>query len=64
MVDAMETYLGLPLSGLPAMLAPTGHHDGVQHNGPVAAAAPPSAPPVAAGSIATPAAMPGTIGEA
>jgi trk system potassium uptake protein TrkA len=33
MVDAIDTYLGLPLSGLPGMLAPSGHHDGVQHNG-------------------------------
>jgi trk system potassium uptake protein TrkA len=33
MVDAVNAYLGLPPSDLPGMLAPTGHHDGVQHNG-------------------------------
>ena len=33
MVDAINEYLGLPGSELPKMLAPTGHHDGVQHNG-------------------------------
>jgi trk system potassium uptake protein TrkA len=26
MMDAMDRYLGLPPSGLPGMLAPTGHH--------------------------------------
>ena len=26
MMDAVDRYLGLPPSGLPAMLAPTGHH--------------------------------------
>lgn len=42
MVDAVDTYLGLPLSGLPGMLAPSGHHDGVRHDGTAAdvAAAP------------------------
>jgi trk system potassium uptake protein TrkA len=33
MVDAVNDYLGLPRSDLPGMLAPIGHHDGVQHNG-------------------------------
>jgi trk system potassium uptake protein TrkA len=33
MVDAVNEYLGFPPSHLPGMLAPTGHHDGVQHNG-------------------------------
>jgi trk system potassium uptake protein TrkA len=33
MVDAINDYLGLPRSDLPGMLAPTGHHDGVQHHG-------------------------------
>ena len=28
MVDAMNAYLGLPLSGLPGMLPPSGHHPG------------------------------------
>ena len=27
MVDAIDRYLGLPSSGLPGMLAPTGHHE-------------------------------------
>jgi trk system potassium uptake protein TrkA len=27
MVDAVDHYLGFPTSGLPGMLAPTGHHD-------------------------------------
>ena len=40
MVDAMDTYLGLPLSGLPGMLAPSGHHAGVRHDGPIDLAAP------------------------
>ena len=41
MVDAVNEFLGLPRSDLPGMLAPTGHHDGVQHNGttPLVAAA-------------------------
>ena len=30
MVDAVDRYLGLPVSDLPGMLAPTGHHD--QHS--------------------------------
>ena len=33
MVDAVNDYLGLPPSRLPGMLAPSGHHDGVQHPG-------------------------------
>jgi trk system potassium uptake protein len=39
MVDAVNQYLGLPRTGLPGMLEPTGHHDGVQHDGTVPAAA-------------------------
>ena len=39
MVDAMDAYLGLPLSGLPGMLAPSGHHAGVRHDGPIDLAA-------------------------
>jgi hypothetical protein len=27
MVDAVDRYLGLPLSNLPGMLAPSGHHE-------------------------------------
>jgi len=30
MVDAVDHYLGFPTSGLPGMLAPTGHH-GAHH---------------------------------
>ena len=33
MMDAVDGYLGLPVSGLPGMLAPTGHHDGPAHAG-------------------------------
>jgi trk system potassium uptake protein TrkA len=40
MLDAVNEFLGLPSSGLPGMLAPSGHHHGDQHNGtaPLAAA--------------------------
>jgi trk system potassium uptake protein TrkA len=31
MVDAVDRYLGLPPSGLPGMLEPSGHHDGTHH---------------------------------
>jgi K+ transport systems, NAD-binding component len=44
MVDAMDAYLGLPLSGLPGMLAPSGHHDSAHHNEPVTVATPPATP--------------------
>jgi len=44
MVDAIDEYLGVPGSGLPGMLAPTGHHDAT--HAPIAdAAAPASTPP-------------------
>lgn len=44
MVDAIDEYLGLPGSGLPGMLAPSGHHDAT--HAPIAgAAAPASTPP-------------------
>jgi len=33
MMDAVDHYLGMPDSGLPGMLAPTGHHDGTHHEG-------------------------------
>ncbi len=42
MADAVDRYLGLPLSDLPGMLAPSGHHD--QHS--------------RTGGLATPAAAP------
>ena len=32
MMDAINTYLGLPPSGLAGMLAPTGHHPGGEHH--------------------------------
>jgi trk/ktr system potassium uptake protein len=32
MIDAINTYLGLPASGLAGMLAPTGHHPGGEHH--------------------------------
>jgi trk system potassium uptake protein len=50
MVDAIDSYLGVPLSGLPGLQPPTGHHDGTGHHEPVAAAA---APAVSAGTATT-----------
>jgi trk system potassium uptake protein TrkA len=32
MMDAIDGYLGLPASGLPGMIAPTGHHGGDGHD--------------------------------
>ena len=32
MLDAINDYLGLPVSGLPGMLEPTGHHGGPEHD--------------------------------
>ena len=54
MVDAIDDYLGLPRSGLPGMLAPSGHHDGVHHNG-TTTASPPTTP--------SPSTTPGTTQE-
>jgi trk/ktr system potassium uptake protein len=34
MVDAMDAYLGLPASGLPGLLPPSGHHGGAEHHEP------------------------------
>lgn len=34
MLDAVNSYLGLPASGLAGMLAPTGHHPGGEHGTP------------------------------
>jgi len=31
MLDAVNDYLGLPVSGLPGILEPTGHHGGSEH---------------------------------
>jgi len=40
MADTILGYLGLPTSGTPPILAPTGHHPGgADHHGPAAAAA-------------------------
>ena len=50
MVDAMNAYIGFPASGLPGLLAPSGHHDaGDDHDHPSieAAAQPPAPMPVA-----------------
>ena len=33
MVDAIDDYLGLPLSGLPGLIPPSGRHDGAGHHG-------------------------------
>ena len=33
MMDAVDRYLGMPDSGLPGMLAPSGHHDAAHHTG-------------------------------
>jgi trk system potassium uptake protein TrkA len=49
MVDAINDYLALPRSDLPGMLAPSGHHDGVQHNGTAPLAHPVSATGAPAG---------------
>jgi trk system potassium uptake protein TrkA len=38
MMDAIDGYLDIPTSGMPGMLAPTGHHDDPAHASPVAAA--------------------------
>lgn len=49
-VDAMNAYIGFPASGLPGLLAPTGHHDaGDDHDHPSigAAAQSPAQTPVA-----------------
>ena len=51
MVDAVNEYLGLPGSELPGMLAPTGHHHGVQHDGAASLAGP--TPVVAPAALAT-----------
>ena len=45
MVDAIDGYLGFPESGLPGMLAPSGHHDAA--HAPVAGAAAPASTPLA-----------------
>lgn len=39
MVDAIDTYLGLPLSGLSGLRPPTGHHDEADHHEPAGAVA-------------------------
>ena len=37
MLDAVDAYLELPASGLPGMLAASGHHHGDRHDGPLSA---------------------------
>jgi trk system potassium uptake protein TrkA len=50
MVDAIDAYLGVPLSGLPGLQPPTGQHHGAEdHHEPVAAAA----AAIASGATAT-----------
>lgn len=49
MVDAVNEYLGLQRSDLPGMLAPSGHHDGVQHSGTLPLARPAPADTVPTG---------------
>jgi trk system potassium uptake protein TrkA len=39
MMDAIDTYLGLPSSNLPGMLVSTGHHHGPGHEAPAEATA-------------------------
>jgi len=39
MVDAMDGFLELPLSGLPGLNPPSGHHDGSSHHEPIGPAA-------------------------
>jgi trk system potassium uptake protein TrkA len=43
MVDAIDSFLGVPLSGLPGLQPPTGHHDGTGHHELVGATAAPAA---------------------
>ncbi|HLO35509.1 MAG TPA: TrkA family potassium uptake protein [Candidatus Deferrimicrobium sp.] len=43
MVDAVDRYLGLPLSNLPGMLAPAGHHGQHERSGSLVSPAIPSA---------------------
>jgi len=60
MVDAIDNYLGLPLSGLPGMLSPSGQHDGGDHQGSTAGlGAPPSGdgPTAASGAVPAPVAI-------
>ena len=59
MMDAVDTYLGLPLSGLPGMLAPSGQHHGVRHDEPVGVGATAEIP----SPNRTPSATPGTTRE-
>jgi trk/ktr system potassium uptake protein len=59
MVDAIDSHLGLPLSRLPGLQPPSGHHTGEDHHEPVAATSAPAAPagagagPTATASTAT-----------
>jgi trk system potassium uptake protein len=57
MVDAIDDYLGLPRTGLPTMLAPTGHHD-AHHRTPAGGS--PAEPSAESGPALAPAAAPGS----
>jgi len=53
MMDAIDGFLGLPRSGLPRMLTPTGHHGGPGHEAAHAAAVPTVAGATGPGPVAT-----------
>jgi trk system potassium uptake protein TrkA len=53
MADAINAYLGLPPSGLPGMLASSGHHHGTPHAEPAAPEATLSQGSPAAGPVTT-----------
>jgi len=53
MMDAIDGFLGLPRSGLPGMLTPTGHHGGPGHEAAHAAAVPTVAGATGPGPVAT-----------
>lgn len=51
-VDALNDHLGLPPSGLPGMLAPSGHHGGAGHHDEGAGTAATGEAPIASGTAA------------
>lgn len=53
MVDAIDHYLSIPLSGLPGLLPPSGHHDGNHHESDHLAAAAPANSTAASAASAT-----------
>jgi hypothetical protein len=55
MLDAMNAHLGLPASGLPGLLSPSGHHPGGDdHHGHLESAAPGATVAVGAGHTDSP----------